>query len=464
MQTNINLGKASDNILDSIKINPYDSCLNSVFNKLYVMPKEKDPRFHEVSCKLNYLNNPNNYNYLNELGNYYLEGKNSFLSLLCYLESLRINPKQVEIFSILPSIENSCKPLNLGYFHNPEKIVSVIMATYKRNGAIKESIQSVLNQTVRDLELIVINDGEENDEHTRQIIMGFNSSRIKYYKLNSNSGHARAMNEGIQRARGKYIAYLDDDDIYYPMHLETLVNGLERSGHKFAYANTQIMRGKEINETFIPTQIVETWDVDFDREALLKKNYISNLSIIHARDILSFTGCYYNDLRVVMDWEMWLRASLKYDFLHIKQCTGEYRLRDDSITIKDRLSIEINTILIRKYYTYYNGLIAYVKHYLFNKMEENAREVYAQIIDQYGRYFKTVESFAELIPVSSYFGDVKFINNLFPHYFALGARDCLNYIFRNKSFGMFCSVLPLLSKKILTVVKRTIQSSRISRV
>lgn len=99
-----------------------------------------------------------------------------------------------------------------------EPLVSVIIPTYNRAGKLKRSIKSVLNQTYENFELIVVDDASKDDTETK--VNSFDDSRIKYIKHDKNKGGGASRNTGIKLSEGKYIAFLDDDDIWLPIKLE----------------------------------------------------------------------------------------------------------------------------------------------------------------------------------------------------------------------------------------------------
>ncbi len=104
--------------------------------------------------------------------------------------------------------------------------VSVIIPTYNRANLVSRAIKSVLNQTYQDFEIIVVDDCSE--DNTEEIVKSFNDSRIRYIKHKKNKGGSAARNTGIKRARGKYIAFLDDDDEWLPSKLEKQIMLFEK--------------------------------------------------------------------------------------------------------------------------------------------------------------------------------------------------------------------------------------------
>ena len=105
------------------------------------------------------------------------------------------------------------------------------MPANRNSQEIKEAIQSVLNQTFQDFELIIIND--HGPKEIQNVVESFQSNKIQYFRLDQRVGPGAARNLGVLKARGKYLAYLDDDDVYYPHHLETLVGLLKESQFVF---------------------------------------------------------------------------------------------------------------------------------------------------------------------------------------------------------------------------------------
>ena len=119
--------------------------------------------------------------------------------------------------------------------HQNHPLVSVIVPTYNRPDTLKKALESIALQTYKHIEAIVVNDAGED---VSGVINTFQDRlSIKYLVHNKNKGLAASRNTGINSAIGKYIAYLDDDDIYYPDHIETLANFLENNDYKVAYTD-----------------------------------------------------------------------------------------------------------------------------------------------------------------------------------------------------------------------------------
>ncbi len=215
----------------------------------------------------------------------------------------------------------------------PPKI-SILTATYNRPALLREAVQSVLKQTFTDLEYIVINDGGVD---VKPILNEFGDRRIVYLPLEKNQGKAHALNQALKIARGEFIGYLDDDDHFFPEHVETLLNAF--SAHPEAdlvYSDfEEVNYEKDDAGNRIEVERLVKYSRDFDREALFKENYIPHPTILHRRNLPAQYGGFDESLPCLIDWELLRRMAFYTDFVHVKQVTGEYyinRRTGDHIT------------------------------------------------------------------------------------------------------------------------------------
>ncbi len=119
----------------------------------------------------------------------------------------------------------------------PRPAISVITATYNRSNVLRYSIESVLRSEFADWELLVIGDACTDD--TEEVVASFGDNRIRFHNLTSNFGEQSGPNnEGFKLARGKYIAYLNHDDFYFPDHLDTCRQCLEKTNADLVFATT----------------------------------------------------------------------------------------------------------------------------------------------------------------------------------------------------------------------------------
>ncbi len=127
--------------------------------------------------------------------------------------------------------------------------ISVIITTYKGSKYINRAIESVLGQTYNDFELIIVDDNfpmSEERKKTEKIVTHYDSEKIIYIKHDRNKNGAAARNTGIRVARGRYIAFLDDDDFYFPERLELCKKTLEKSNKGAIYTSVAFVNDEKI--------------------------------------------------------------------------------------------------------------------------------------------------------------------------------------------------------------------------
>lgn len=119
--------------------------------------------------------------------------------------------------------------------------VNVIIPTSGRSGLLKRAIKSVLEQTFQDFEIIVVDDNNPGEikAQTHEIVRDFNDERLRYVPHEINKGNAAARNTGINLAKGEYVAFLDDDDIFLPQKLEEHINILDESAEDVVLTYSQ---------------------------------------------------------------------------------------------------------------------------------------------------------------------------------------------------------------------------------
>ncbi len=210
-------------------------------------------------------------------------------------------------------------------------MVSVIVPTYNRPASLVKTLKSVLNQTYQNFEIIVVNDAGTNVE---DIVRKLNAKQsIVYSAHDTNKGLAATRNTGIKAAKGKYIAYLDDDDIYLPDHLGTLVKILESTDYKVAYTNAYRAHYEKVNENYAVTKRTVPYSFDVDHNQLLVRNLVPVLCVMHEKSCLDEVGYFDESLPTHEDWDLWIRMSRKFKFFHIKKVTAEVTWRTDGTTM-----------------------------------------------------------------------------------------------------------------------------------
>ncbi|MCT7955975.1 glycosyltransferase family 2 protein [Laspinema palackyanum] len=198
--------------------------------------------------------------------------------------------------------------------------ISVIIPAYNAEKFIKGTIISVLNQTFRDLELIVINDG--STDGTLEVVSSFDDARVQVFSY-PNSGPQKSRNRGIDKARGEYLSFLDADDLWTPDKLERQLQALQDNPDAaVAYSWTDFIN--ESGERLPGGQHFKfTKDV---YERLLLGDFIgSGSNPLIRREALLSVGPFDESLVGGQDWEMWLRLAAQYQFVVVPSSQVFYR-------------------------------------------------------------------------------------------------------------------------------------------
>ncbi len=218
-------------------------------------------------------------------------------------------------------------------------LVTVLLPTYNRRDYLPDALGSVVRQTYRNLQIIVANDGGDD---VRDIVEAFGDGRIAYLTREVNRGKAATLNEALAQAEGRYVAYIDDDDLWYPHHVATLVAALEGSTEcQVAYSNLlrTTFRPDADGSRLVVSKLLEIRR-DFDRCFMFHFNQALHVSLMHRRDLLKRTGPYNEQVRVLIDWDMTRRLCFFSDFLHVEAVTGEYCVHEQK-QLSDRISFRM---------------------------------------------------------------------------------------------------------------------------
>jgi glycosyltransferase involved in cell wall biosynthesis len=206
--------------------------------------------------------------------------------------------------------------------------VSVIIPTYNSAHFLPEAIDSVLAQTFRDYELIIVDDGSTDD--TEEVVKRY-GDKIKYLRQ-ENRGPGPAKNTGIKNSRGPLIATLDADDKWLLDKLEVQVEYMRshpQIGLVYGNVSTFDDRGV-ITEAYDGTHRKVYQGEVFDQ--LLLQNFISSITIMVRRESLEKVGMFPEDVMISEDWHLWLRIAKEYPIGYIDRPLALYRWQTQSLT------------------------------------------------------------------------------------------------------------------------------------
>lgn len=210
-------------------------------------------------------------------------------------------------------------------------LVDVLMPTFNGRKTIRKAIKSVINQTYKNWNLIVVNDGGED---VNDIIQHFNDNRIKYLE-SSHKGKSHALNVGLQNSDSEFITYLDDDDLLYPLHLEILVKNAIQNKNDFVYADWYEV---SLDENMREFDRKFEFRMNVTPSMLIVRNYINHKCIIHKRSLLDKTGIYDESLIALIDWDMIRRLAFVNPPSHINYVTSEHLVYYNKGAVLNRIS------------------------------------------------------------------------------------------------------------------------------
>ncbi len=192
-------------------------------------------------------------------------------------------------------------------------LVSIIMPVFNGSAYLEEAIESALSQTYHNIEILVVNDGSNDNEKTREIALSF-GNQIQYFEK-PNGGVGSALNVGIRMMKGDYFSWLSHDDVYYPYKLEKQINFLStlRNPETILYSDFDIINEKSLVFSSIKIPHYPAEQFFFE---LLKWSFLHGCTLLIPRICFKKTGTFREDLKTTQDYDLWYRMSFRYDFVH----------------------------------------------------------------------------------------------------------------------------------------------------
>lgn len=197
-----------------------------------------------------------------------------------------------------------------------QDFVSVVIPTYNRGHVVSRAVGSVLTQSHRNFELIVVDDA--STDNTEDVIASIGDSRIKYIKHEKNRGVSAARNTGIEAATGEFLALHDDDDIWLPDKLEKQLDCIRNKSADADVVYTRACRLEGARKTYIPSGNIRLLEGNI-YHSLLWKNYIAMPSVLIKRHCIKKVGLFNVKLIVTQDWDFLLRLSRHYRFKYVEE-------------------------------------------------------------------------------------------------------------------------------------------------
>lgn len=212
-----------------------------------------------------------------------------------------------------------------------EGLVSIIMPSYNTAALIKSSIQSVLDQTYRNWELIIVDDC--STDHTQDVLKDIHDPRITVIYNKTNEGAAMSRNKALRLAKGQWMAFLDSDDLWHKDKLEKQLSFMNKNNYSFSYTNYEEInhRGGKMNvEVKGPKRIT--------MRGMYRYCWMGCLTVMY--DANKVGVIQIEDIKKNNDYAMWLKVSQKCDCFHLDETLASYRRgRLDSISSSSLLTL-----------------------------------------------------------------------------------------------------------------------------
>jgi glycosyltransferase involved in cell wall biosynthesis len=248
--------------------------------------------------------------------------------------------------------------------------VSVLMTVFNGEKYILESINSIIKQTYKKWELVIIND--KSTDNTLKLIKSLKEKRINLINLKKNVGRTKALNIGLQNCKGRYVAIQDSDDLSIKSRLKNQIDILSKD-NKLALVFSWYKRIDKFRKV---TKIFDDNINDFELKCLLPvKNLICHSSVMYKKSFILKLGGYPKDFIFSQEYILWLKILLKFKIKLIRKILVCYRDHDMQLSnskyqqkyiFAENLKIlfwSINNSLINKY-----NIFIFVKTFLINTL------------------------------------------------------------------------------------------------
>lgn len=242
-------------------------------------------------------------------------------------------------------------------------LVSVIVPTYNYAHFLSDSLGSVLLQTYNSYEIIVVDDG--STDNTKAVLNPF-MQKIKYIHLEQNRGLPTARNIGIQSAHGKYIAFLDADDLWLPEKLQTDMEYFE----KFPDVSMVYSRHTNIDENGVELDVKTKKRLPSGNifiQLFSEQNFVISSSVVVRKDVFETVGLFDERLFNCQDWDMWLRIAFYFKAAGINKTLVKYRHNPRSLSKNRDNVLKYQKLVIDKTYNTFKDKMYGISEKLYKK-------------------------------------------------------------------------------------------------
>jgi glycosyltransferase involved in cell wall biosynthesis len=223
---------------------------------------------------------------------------------------------------------------------NNTPLVSIVIPVYNGSNYVAEAIESALNQTYRNIEILVINDGSTDGGATDEVVSRY-GGRVRYIRK-PNGGVATALNLGIGEMRGEYFSWLSHDDLYLPNKVQAQIDFLAESGFPDVVVYTNHYNLIEPAKTTHLARHSPCLNLQFRAKEIVANNQIHGCALLVPRKAFAHAGLFSEKLRVAQDYDLWFRIAEKFPFRLLDRADTTGRVHSQQVGVRqhDRVLIE----------------------------------------------------------------------------------------------------------------------------
>lgn len=227
-------------------------------------------------------------------------------------------------------------------------LISVVIPTFNRASTIKGAIDSVLNQTYQNIEIIIVDDGSDDD--TEEIINALNNHKIVYYKLDKNMGANLARNYGISNAKGDVIAFQDSDDVWHREKLEKQVNTMNEVNADVVFCAMEV--SQDTKKKVIPNKRLKSQFISFNK--ILMGSLASTQTLLVKKKCFKDTE-FDPKISRLQDWDLVIRLTEKYSVYYLQEVLVDVFIQNDSISMDSSKGYKSLKMIESKHKDYINN-------------------------------------------------------------------------------------------------------------
>jgi glycosyltransferase involved in cell wall biosynthesis len=219
---------------------------------------------------------------------------------------------------------------------NQDVKVSIVLPTYNGSRYIRQSIDSCLNQTYRNIELIVVDDC--STDNIAEIVKSYSDPRVRYVRNEKNQRLPQSLNIGFAQSQGEYVTWTSDDNIYAPEAIEKMLAFLMKHRHDFVFCDYYFFNDDDLNH---PTLVQLP-----DKVAFHKINPV-RACFLYTRKVKDAVGDYDPAMELAEDYEYWIRVSKKFKMHHYPKPLYYYRVHQAQLYTSRIWEVEVMKFLVR---------------------------------------------------------------------------------------------------------------------